>query len=146
MRKLLTAATFALLGPSAVSAQTTPTPSLTMVVAFPAGGADDALGRLLASKMSELLARPVNVENTGGRGGMVGAQRVAAGKPDGSIFLLGSSATHALSQALYKTPLYDSEQDFMLEGSRNFPLMRVPTKFNTARPERGRRHTSPVQG
>jgi len=113
MRKLLTAATFALLGPSAVSAQTTPTPSLTMVVAFPAGGADDALGRLLASKMSELLARPVNVENTGGRGGMVGAQRVAAGKPDGSIFLLGSSATHALSQALYKTPLYNSEQDFM---------------------------------
>jgi tripartite-type tricarboxylate transporter receptor subunit TctC len=112
MRQLFIAAALALLAPKELPAQTAPPTPITLVVAFPAGGADDTLGRLLAGKMSELLGRPVNVENRGGRGGMVGAQSVAAGRSDGSIFLLGSSATHALSQALYKAPLYNSEQDF----------------------------------
>jgi tripartite-type tricarboxylate transporter receptor subunit TctC len=112
MRKVLIATMFALSGIGCVSAQVTSNTSLTMVVAFPPGGADDAFGRLFAGKMAELLGRSVNVENVGGRGGMVGAHRVATSKPDGSVMLLGSSATHALSQALYKAPLYDSERDF----------------------------------
>jgi tripartite-type tricarboxylate transporter receptor subunit TctC len=116
MRELFTAALFALLALNGAPAQTVSTPPITLVVAFPAGGADDAFGRLLAAKMSEVLSRPVNVDNTGGRGGMVGAQRAAEGKPDGSVLLLGSSATHALSQALYKAPLYNSERDFVPVG------------------------------
>jgi tripartite-type tricarboxylate transporter receptor subunit TctC len=112
MRGLFVAAVFALLVSHDVPAQPASAP-ITLVVAFPAGGADDALGRLVAAKMSELLSRPVNVENTAGRGGMIGAQRVAESKPDGSILLLGSSATHALSQSLYKAPLYNSERDFV---------------------------------
>ncbi len=89
-----------------------PERSITLVVAFPAGGADDALGRLVAPKIAEGLGQSVLVENIGGRGGMVGAADVAKSAPDGYRILLGSSATHALSQALYSTPLYDAATDF----------------------------------
>lgn len=93
-------------------AQPRPTNPITMVVAFPAGGADDAMGRLIAAGMTKILGQAVTVENINGRGGMTGAERVARAKPDGSVILLGSSATHALSQSLYKTPLYDAGADF----------------------------------
>ena len=43
---------------------------------------------------------------------MVGAAQVAKSTPDGYRLLFGSSATHALSQALYSTPLYDAAADF----------------------------------
>ena len=113
MRALLFLATCAAafqLNPA--TAQTWPSRPLTMVVAFPAGGADDALGRLLAARLTEVLGQPVTVENVGGRGGMTGASRVAKAASDGYEFLLGSSATHALSQSLYKAPLYNSLTDF----------------------------------
>lgn len=89
-----------------------PEQSITLVVAFPAGGADDALARLVAPRMAEVLGQTVSVENIGGRGGMVGGANVAKSAPDGYRILLGSSATHALSQALYSTPLYDAAADF----------------------------------
>src|SRR5262249_15385576 len=50
--------------------------------------------------------------NVGGRGGMVGATDVAKSTPNGYRILLGSSATHALSQALYSRPPYDAAADF----------------------------------
>jgi tripartite-type tricarboxylate transporter receptor subunit TctC len=85
---------------------------MTMVVAFPAGGSDDILGRIVASRLSELLGQQVIVENIGSAGGTTGTARVAKAAPDGYQFVLGTSATHALSQVLRKNPLYDSAADF----------------------------------
>jgi len=82
------------------------------MVAFPAGGSDDILGRIVAARLSELLRQPVNVENIAGAGGMTGTSRVAKAAPDGYQIALGTSATHAVSQAARKTPLYDSLADF----------------------------------
>lgn len=94
------------------TAQDWPTRPVTMVVAFPAGGSDDILGRIVASRLSELLGQPVIVENIDGAGGTTGTARVAKATPDGYRFVLGTSATHALSQVLRKNPLYDSTADF----------------------------------
>src|SRR5437762_13057399 len=91
----------------AARAQDWPTRPMTMVVAFPAGGSDDILGRIVASRLSELLGQPVMVENVAGAGGTTGTARVARAAPDGYQFALGTSATHALSQVLRKTPPYD---------------------------------------
>jgi tripartite-type tricarboxylate transporter receptor subunit TctC len=99
-----------------VAAQDWPSRPLTMVVAFPAGGSDDILGRIIAARVSELLGQPVNVENLGGAGGMTGTARVAKAVPDGYQFALGTSATHALSQVLHKAPLYDAVADFAPVG------------------------------
>jgi tripartite-type tricarboxylate transporter receptor subunit TctC len=97
---------------SSLSAQEWPTRPITLVVAFPAGGADDALARILAPRLSEILGKQVVIENVSGRGGMAGAARVARAAPDGYEIVLGSSSIHAASQSLYKTPLYRSDVDF----------------------------------
>src|SRR5262245_13624147 len=110
---------------SSAAAQDWPTRPVTMVVAFPAGGADDILGRIVAARLSELLGQPVNVENVGGAGGMT-TSRVAKAAPDGYQIALGTSATHAVSQAARKTPLYDSIADFTpvaLIGEQPFVLI-----------------------
>ena len=43
---------------------------------------------------------------------MLGGQRVARAEPDGYTLLLGTIATHAHSQTLYRKPLYDARADF----------------------------------
>src|SRR5215216_566822 len=96
-------------GPAA--AQDWPNRPLTMVVAFPAGGSDDILGRIVASRLAEILGQPVNVENIGGGGGTTGTARVAKAAPDGYQIALGTSATHALSQVLQKNPPYNALTD-----------------------------------
>jgi tripartite-type tricarboxylate transporter receptor subunit TctC len=107
------AATGALLVSAALAAgDDWPTRPVTMVVPFAAGGPADAVGRILASRVSETLGQEVIVENIGGGGGMLGGARVARAAPDGYQFVLGNMGTHAANQTLYKTPLYNAASDF----------------------------------
>ena len=89
-----------------------PTRPVTMVVPFAAGGPADAVGRIVAAHVSEVLGQEVIVENVGGGGGMLGGARVARASPDGYQFVLGNMGTHAANQTLYKTPLYNAASDF----------------------------------
>jgi tripartite-type tricarboxylate transporter receptor subunit TctC len=95
-----------------IKAETWPIRPLTMVVPFAAGGPMDAVARILQSALSDALQQQVIVENVGGAGGMLGAARVAKSAPDGYQFVLGNVGTHAVSQTLYKTPLYNSITGF----------------------------------
>ena len=92
--------------------QSWPLRPMTLVVAFPAGGSDDILARMLAPRLAEFLGQPINVENTGGSGGVAGATRVARAVPDGYEFMLGTTTTHAISQALHRKPPYNAAADF----------------------------------
>jgi tripartite-type tricarboxylate transporter receptor subunit TctC len=94
------------------TAQNWPIRPVTMVYPFGAGSAGDVLGRIFASRLSELLGQPVTFENVGGAGGMTGASRVAKAAPDGYQFLLGSTSTLAVNQTFYKNPLYNAVTDF----------------------------------
>lgn len=96
----------------AANAASWPTRPITMVVPFAAGGPTDVVGRILAARLGEILKQPVIVVNVGGAGGMTGAARVAQARPDGYEVLLGTVGTQAYSQSLYKTPLYNANQDF----------------------------------
>src|SRR5215510_14984570 len=98
--------------PEFAAAQSWPTRPITMVVPLAAGGAGDVLGRILASRLSELLGQQVIVENIGGAGGMMGASRVARAAPDGYQFVYGNVGTHAANQTLYERPLYNAATDF----------------------------------
>jgi tripartite-type tricarboxylate transporter receptor subunit TctC len=93
------------------TAQDWPTRPVTMVYPFAAGSAADVLGRLFASRLSELLGQTVVFENVGGAGGMLGSNRVAKAAPDGYQFVLGGTFM-VLNQALYKKPLYNAATDF----------------------------------
>ncbi len=66
-----------LLLPAALQAQSWPSRPVTMVVPFAAGGPMDTVGRILAPRLSELLAHQVIIENVGGGGGTIGSARVA---------------------------------------------------------------------
>jgi tripartite-type tricarboxylate transporter receptor subunit TctC len=93
------------------TAQDWPIRPVTMVYPFAAGSAADVLGRLFASRLSELLGQTVIFENVGGAGGMIGSNRVAKAAPDGYQFVLGGTFM-VLNQSLYKNPLYNAATDF----------------------------------
>jgi len=101
-----------LLSASLAVADDWPTRPVTMVVPFAAGGPADAVGRILASRVSQTLGQEVIVENIGGGGGMLGGSRIARAAPDGYQFVLGNMGTHAANQTLYKAPLYNAATDF----------------------------------
>lgn len=93
-------------------AQDYPSRPVTMVVAAAAGGPIDVFTRLMAERMSPALGQRVVVENVGGGGGTVGAQRVVRAPADGYTLLLGTVATHANPQLLIDKPAYDPVTDF----------------------------------
>lgn len=76
-----------------------------MVVPFAAGGEADVLGRIVAQGLSEVLGKPVVVENVAGAGGTTGAARVAKATPDGYQFLFAGRGQFVL-QSLSKNPLF----------------------------------------
>jgi len=98
--------------PLAAQAQTYPSRPVVMVVPYAAGGTFDVMGRIMATRMGELLGQPVIVENTTGAGGIIGVNRVVNAAPDGYTLLLGSTGTHAYNQTIYKKRRYDAINDF----------------------------------
>ena len=97
---------------SPVFAQAWPNKPITVVVPYPAGGANDMLGRLVGQKMGEALGATVIVDNKPGAGALLGANIVAKAAPDGYTILVGGLATHAASPHLIKAdynPLTDFE-------------------------------------
>ncbi len=97
-------------------AQSWPTRPITLVIPFAPGGGIDASARIQAQALGDLLGQRIVSENVGAAAGMVGSARVAKGEPDGSIFLIGNSGTHAYNQSLYKKPLYNAATDFAPVG------------------------------
>jgi len=94
------------------SAQKYPDRVITMVVPFTAGGPTDTVARLTAAPMTKVLNQQVIVENVGGAGGTIAANRVAKATPDGYMILIhhiGMSTAPALYRKLPYKPLEDFE-------------------------------------
>lgn len=90
-RLMTTSAAIAIGTMSAIaSAQNFPSKPLSMIVAFPAGGGSDVIGRLVAKGMGEALGQQIIVENVVGVGGSLGVLRAANATPDGHTILAGS--------------------------------------------------------
>src|SRR5689334_13429906 len=64
-----------------------PARAITMINAFPPGGANDIATRPFASALEPIIKQPVVVETKAGAGGQVGAQVAANAKPDGYTLL-----------------------------------------------------------
>jgi tripartite-type tricarboxylate transporter receptor subunit TctC len=100
----------------ALAQGTFPDRPLRLVVPFPAGGATDALARVIAQAMTPALGQPVAVENRAGAAGAIGAEAVARAAPDGHSFLMSTSSTHAVLPAVQPRMPYDAEKDFASIG------------------------------
>ncbi|NGM86831.1 tripartite tricarboxylate transporter substrate binding protein [Parapusillimonas sp. SGNA-6] len=91
------------------SAATFPDHAITVVTPFPAGGATDALTRVLAEHMGKTLGQSVIVENRAGAATTIGASHAARATPDGYTILLATNSTLVTNRYLYKTLSYDPD-------------------------------------
>lgn len=91
-------------------AQTYPARPVRMLIAFSAGGTIDALGRILAQKLSERWGQSVLVENRGGAAGNLGAIAAAQAAPDGYTIHLGAQSL-ATNVTLAPVPNFDPRRD-----------------------------------
>lgn len=82
------------------------------MVAYPAGGSTDIVGRMLAERLSRIWGQPVVVENKGGAAGTLGADAVARAAPDGHTLLLGASSELAIATSTLRGMTYDPARDF----------------------------------
>ena len=106
------------LASGAASAQTYPDRPVTMIVAFPPGGADDATARMIQDAMQKALGQPIVIENIGGAGGMIAAAKAAHSAPDGYTILQQQDAL-AAGMTLYPDRTFDAEKDFVPIGLIN---------------------------
>ncbi len=104
---------------AAAHAENYPSRPVTIVVALPAGGAVDALARILADHMRVTLGQPIIVENMGGAGGTLSIARVVRSAPDGYTLGMGTLGQYVISGAVY-TLSFDMLND--LE-----PVARLPS-------------------
>jgi tripartite-type tricarboxylate transporter receptor subunit TctC len=99
------------LGSSNAVAQGYPTRPVTLVIPFPPGGGNDALGRMVADKISRSIGQQIVVDNRGA-GGTIATRAVARSAPDGHTILLAYTGTLAINPSLYPNPGYDPRKDF----------------------------------
>jgi len=112
----IVAATMLAMGSAA--AQTYPERPITMLVAFPPGGADDAIARIIQDPLQRALGQPIVVENLGGAGGSIAAAKAARAEPDGYTIVLHQDAL-AAAMTLYPNRTFDAEKDFVPIGLIN---------------------------
>jgi len=106
------------LATGAASAQTYPDHPITLLVAFPPGGADDAIARLLQDPMQKALGQPIVIENIGGAGGTLAAAKAARAAPDGYTIMLHQDSL-AAAMTLYPDRTFDAQKDFITIGLVN---------------------------
>lgn len=109
---LIALASAALLAaPAALAQAAYPAKPITLVVGYPAGGSTDLTGRTLGEALSKQLGVPVVIDNVGGAGGTIGAQKVANAAPDGYTLLVGANNELAIAKLVTRNVKY-SPADF----------------------------------
>lgn len=102
-----------------------PIQTISLVVAFSAGGAADIVARSITPKLSALLNTSVVVENKPGANGNIAANYVAKASPDGYTLLMGFPGL-ASNPSLYKKLTYDPAKDLApIKMLANAPVLLV---------------------
>jgi tripartite-type tricarboxylate transporter receptor subunit TctC len=92
-------------------AQHYPARPITLIVPWPASGAQDALGRMLGPRLADRLGKPVVIENRPGAASVIGVAAAARAAPDGHT-LVQAGAAFAINASVFKKLPYDPMRDF----------------------------------
>ncbi|MCU0951343.1 MAG: tripartite tricarboxylate transporter substrate binding protein [Burkholderiaceae bacterium] len=111
-RAALLAAAACLLSAPGVHAQKYPDKPVRVVVPSAAGGAPDALTRLLMAELSKALGQQFVVDNKPGASGQIGMREVASAAPDGYTLGYANVVTMAINRSLLPKLNYDPDKDF----------------------------------
>ncbi|RZL92362.1 MAG: tripartite tricarboxylate transporter substrate binding protein [Variovorax sp.] len=131
------------------TAQDYPTRPVQVIVAFPAGGSADIVGRHVMQKLSETTGGSFVVENRTGAGGNIAFVATAAAKPDGYTILFSTPGI-AINPSLYKKANYKLEDFTPIALIGEAPLVllanpSLPIKTVTDLIEAGKRKPDAVR-
>jgi tripartite-type tricarboxylate transporter receptor subunit TctC len=115
-------------------AQTFPNKMISIVVPWPAGGATDAAGRLIANELKTSLGQNVIVENPAGAGGSLGTVKALAAPADGHTLLMSSQMDVVLASMYYKSATYkpdDAKTVAMVGHTSTMIVVRKDLAANT---------------
>jgi tripartite-type tricarboxylate transporter receptor subunit TctC len=88
---------------------------VTMIVPYPAGGAADVAGRLVADRLEAQLKKSFVVENRPGATGNIGTAAVVNAKPDGCTLLVNAAVIATFPSSFSRLP-YDPQKDLVPVG------------------------------
>jgi tripartite-type tricarboxylate transporter receptor subunit TctC len=113
----------ALMALPAAAAQAQEAKAMRIIVPFAAGGATDALARLMPAKMGPELGQNLIVENRPGASGQIGTAFVKAAPADGTTWLFTPDHTIVTLPRLVAKAGYEPLDDFVAVGQvARFPL------------------------
>jgi tripartite-type tricarboxylate transporter receptor subunit TctC len=95
---------------------------LNLMVPYPAGGLSDVIARLVERPLAKTLGQQVIVENLGGVGGAIAAQKVLAAPADGAWLYQGSPNELILAPMALQAVKYRAEDWRMVQIIGAFPM------------------------
>jgi tripartite-type tricarboxylate transporter receptor subunit TctC len=113
------------LGSTAALAQAKP---VTLMVPYPAGGLSDVIARLVERPLGKALNQQVIVDNVGGVGGAIAAQKVLGAPADGQILYQGSPNELILAPMALQAVKYKAEDWRMVQIIGSFPMAVIARK------------------
>jgi tripartite-type tricarboxylate transporter receptor subunit TctC len=115
----------------AIAQDTYPARTITMVSPFPPGGVSDTITRPLDAALEAVFKQPVVLENKAGAAGAVGAQFVAAAKPDGYTLLthiVSISGFAAVDKLFGRQPKFTNDDFIPLARIVADPIVMIANK------------------
>jgi tripartite-type tricarboxylate transporter receptor subunit TctC len=148
-RRLFAAGLIALATGTAAAQDRYPSRPVTLIVPQAAGGANDAIARVIAQKLGEALGQTFVVENRVGAGGNVGTAAAAKARNDGYTLMLTANSAQVINPALYKSTGFDPIKDFepiapvatagyVLVANNSFPARNVSELIAAAKAAPGK--------
>jgi tripartite-type tricarboxylate transporter receptor subunit TctC len=117
-----------LLAAGTAAAQTPAAKPLTLIVPYPAGGLSDAIARVVERPLGKALGQMVLVENIGGVGGAIAAQKLLSAPADGSMIYQGSPNELILTPMALQAVKHKSEDFRMVQIVGAAPMAVVVRK------------------
>lgn len=119
-------ALLAAVGAGGAHAQGYPAKPVRLIIAFPAGGGSDVMGRIVAQKLSERFGHQVIVDNRPGAGGSIGTEAAVRSAPDGYTLQLASTSEVSINRSLYTKLSYDPLRDLApITGVASTPMVLI---------------------
>ena len=106
-------------------AEAYPSRTIKLLLPYPAGGPTDTVGRLVGQKLSEVMGKPVIVENRGGAGGVIGVTAAARSPALPDIPTFAESGLQDYDATTFKGFLVSSATPEPVIRKLNAALVRV---------------------